>query len=186
MNANQAHTLDSLFGPPSEVINVSNFIQLAATQSHYVANGQQITSEDVASQCRYLFALISDQWSCVWQTPSVFSVGDIRNASQETWSNPTLSAYLIKDHDHTVTALHTLTQKATKSSRKAHLPDPDSLRTEVTTLQRALDSITLHSFRYFVAVSNGPTESMALDWTRMQSCSCALPRIPTRIYCVKQ
>lgn len=75
------------------------------------------------------------------------SVRDIQDSLQEVWSNPTLSAYLIKDHDHTVTALHSLSQRNAKSGRKTHLPDPDTLGVEVAHLQRGIDSVVLKSFK---------------------------------------
>ncbi|KDR75220.1 hypothetical protein GALMADRAFT_69439, partial [Galerina marginata CBS 339.88] len=79
------------------------------------------------------------------------SVSDIYNSLRDTWSNPTLSAHLIKDHDHMVSALHALhpliTQKQQKNCKKTHLPDPDTLSVEVTNLQKDLDAVSLSSFR---------------------------------------
>lgn len=74
-------------------------------------------------------------------------MADLRESLSNAWSNPTLFAHLIKDHDHMVSALHALNQKHLKATRKSHLPDPDTLPVEVTSLQRNLDAVSLNSFR---------------------------------------
>jgi len=74
-------------------------------------------------------------------------VEDIRDSLSNIWSNTTLCAHLIKDHDYIVSALHsTANPKPSKSSKKSHLPDPHTLSVEVTTLQKNLDVVSLKSF----------------------------------------
>lgn len=81
------------------------------------------------------------------------SVSELRESLCNTWSNPTLSAHLIKDHDHMVSALHALNQKPLKATRKSYLPDPDTLPVEVTNLQKSLDAVSLNSFRCVGVIS---------------------------------
>ncbi|KAF8160817.1 snRNA-activating protein of 50kDa MW C terminal-domain-containing protein [Crassisporium funariophilum] len=76
------------------------------------------------------------------------SFSDIRDPLHHLFSHPTLSAHLIKDHEHTIAALHaSVNPKLFKTGRKAHLPDPDTLPVEVANIQRSLDSISLSSWR---------------------------------------
>ncbi|KAF8973129.1 hypothetical protein BDZ97DRAFT_1779549, partial [Flammula alnicola] len=126
MNASLAHTIDSLFGPSSELIDVSTFLESSSALSQEEPKDQYYFPEDIVDEC---------------------SVIHIRESLHNIWCNPTLSAYIIKDHDHTVFALHALNQKSTKPGRKTHLPDPDTLTVEVTNLQKNLDSVSLNSFR---------------------------------------
>lgn len=83
------------------------------------------------------------------------SASDIYQSLRDTWSNPILSAHLIKDHDHTVSVLHSLSQSPEKPARKSHLPDPDTLPIEVTNLQKTLDAVSLKSFRWFRGTDSG-------------------------------
>ncbi|PPQ77186.1 hypothetical protein CVT25_011032 [Psilocybe cyanescens] len=116
--------MESLFGPPSEPINISLFLETALSQEN--AELQEIFDAEVIDEC---------------------SVSELRESLCNTWSNPTLSAHLIKDHDHMVSALHALNQKPLKATRKSYLPDPDTLPVEVTNLQKSLDAVSLNSFR---------------------------------------
>ena len=142
MNANLAHTLDSLFGPPSDIINVSEFLESSRALTSLPENEQSLAS-DVIEQCRYS----STQTILEMNSLIATSVHDIRDSLEGLWSNPTLSAHLIKDHDHTVTALHSISQRNTKSARKTHLPDPDTIGAEVAHLQKSLASVALKSFK---------------------------------------
>lgn len=52
MNANLAHTLDSLFGPPSDLINVSELLESSQAPPTLPENEQTFAS-DIIDQCRY-------------------------------------------------------------------------------------------------------------------------------------
>lgn len=80
-------------------------------------------------------------------TDQKLSVADIRDSLFQTWNNPKLSAYVLKDHEYTVASLYATTKSA-KPKRKAHFPDPDQLTSDVSALQRNLDAIKLSSWKY--------------------------------------
>jgi hypothetical protein len=144
MNPNLAHTLDSLFGPASDPIDVSAFLESPPTITPSPLTDQEDFTTDVVDECRYR----SHSLCGVPVLNSIsFSIQDVRNSLNEIWSNPALSAYLIKDHDRTVTALYTHSQKSTKSSRKTNQP-PQTLSAEVADLHKNLEGIALSSFRY--------------------------------------
>jgi len=125
MNPGLSYTLESLFGPPSEKIDIRSFLD---TSVEIIPSFEEAFSADVEEEC---------------------CVADIVDTLNNVWSNPILAAHLIKDHDHTVSALHaSVNSKASKSGRKPqHLPDPDTLKADVTNLQKQLDVVPLSSFK---------------------------------------
>lgn len=144
MNANLAHTIDSLFGPASDPIDVSAFLESSPTITPNTLNDQEDFTTDVVDECRYRSRSLCG-------IPALnsfsFSIQDVHNSLNEIWSNPPLSACLIKDHDRTVTALYTHSQKPAKASRKIKQP-PQTLPAEVADLHKNLEGIPLSSFRY--------------------------------------
>ncbi|KAF9469917.1 snRNA-activating protein of 50kDa MW C terminal-domain-containing protein [Collybia nuda] len=132
MNAGLAHTIESLFGPPSELVNVASFTQTAVEVGCYAVSsgetlepGEEPLSGTAAAEC---------------------NVSDLRDTLFQTWNNPRLSAHLLKDHEHKINTL-CATAKLLKTKRKPHLPDPNNLPSEVTVLQRHLDNIQLSSWK---------------------------------------
>ncbi|KAF8904483.1 snRNA-activating protein of 50kDa MW C terminal-domain-containing protein [Gymnopilus junonius] len=129
MNAGTTHAIESLFGPSSQKIELSNFIE-SSSELYLLTHEQETFPDHIIDEC---------------------SISEIHKLLNDTWSNPTLSAHLIRDHDNTISALHSLhstpNQKPQKLSRRSHLPDPDKLPVEVTTLQKKLDAVSLNSFR---------------------------------------
>ncbi|KAG5654413.1 hypothetical protein H0H81_003237 [Sphagnurus paluster] len=138
-------TIESLFGPPSEPVDIPAFIEAAVALN---TSDSGFSSEEITDKC---------------------SVADLRDALFDTWNNPTLSAYLSKDHDHTVTSLYSAI-KSSKNKRKANLPEPDSLPPEVAALQKSLES----------AQSRIHNLHQAFKELRPK-CSC-----PNRMCCLKQ
>ncbi|CAA7261682.1 unnamed protein product [Cyclocybe aegerita] len=125
MNAGLAHTMDSLFGPPSEPVDISAFLESTSSLPHGFTTSEP-ESQDIADEC---------------------NVSDIQQSISDIWNEPTLSAHLMKDHDHIVCALHSINSKTSKPGRKANLPDPDTLSLQVTNLQKAMDAVSLKSFK---------------------------------------
>ncbi|GLB37608.1 putative snRNA-activating protein of 50kDa MW C terminal [Lyophyllum shimeji] len=114
-------TLESLFGPPSDPIDIPAFIRTAAE----LDTTDSGPDPALADEC---------------------SVADLRDSLFDTWNNPTLSAYLSKDNEHNVTSLYSTTKSA-KPKRRVNLPDPDTLPSEVIALQKQLDSVNLTSWK---------------------------------------
>lgn len=79
------------------------------------------------------------------------SVDDVRSVLNDIWDDPTLSAHILKNHEHTIGALHSAASKSIRT-RKSNFPDPDSLLPEVVTLQKNLDSSKLISWRFVNAI----------------------------------
>ncbi|KAF8813791.1 hypothetical protein BYT27DRAFT_7083987 [Phlegmacium glaucopus] len=122
MNAGLAHTIDSLFGPASEKVDVNAFIESAKVLYQDTLSNQS-QSSTIADEC---------------------SVSDIRDSLYNLWNNPTLSATLIKDQEHTISALHASVNP--KKPRKTY-PITDSLLPEVLNLQKNIDSVSLTAWR---------------------------------------
>ncbi|KAG6920296.1 hypothetical protein DXG01_005065 [Tephrocybe rancida] len=116
-------TIESLFGPPSEPIDVSSFIQAAAALD---PDESLVEPSSAAEEC---------------------NVDDFRDNLFEAWNNPPLSAHLSNTHDLLLTSLHSTT-KTSKSKRKAQPPELNSLPPGVATLQGHLDTVKLTSWKY--------------------------------------
>ncbi|KAG6866714.1 hypothetical protein C0991_011373 [Blastosporella zonata] len=114
-------TIESLFGPPSEPINIPAFIQAAATLD---IDEPIPETSSIAEEC---------------------SVSDIHDALFNAWNNPRLSAHLSSNHDHLLMSMYSTTKS--KSKRKAQPPDLSSLPVDVAALQRNLDAVKLGSWK---------------------------------------
>ncbi|KAG6885966.1 hypothetical protein C0993_006893 [Termitomyces sp. T159_Od127] len=104
-------TIESLFGPPSEPIDIPAFIQAATAIPIEEDNTGEPLS--VADEC---------------------DVSDIRDDLSKTWNSPRLSAYLSNNHDQLLTALNSTT-KAARTKRKAQLQDSLDLPSDIVALQ---------------------------------------------------
>lgn len=142
MNAGLAHSIESLFGPASEPVDIAAFLESAAyLDSHPLKPEQEKSSAE--KECRLLN--LFEQYH-----PELMasSVDDLRSALYDIWDDPTLSAYILKNHEHTIGALHSAASKSIRTGRKSNFPDPDSLLPEVATLQKKFDSSKLISWRF--------------------------------------
>ncbi|TFK73930.1 hypothetical protein BDN72DRAFT_138869 [Pluteus cervinus] len=108
----------SLFGPPSELINIAAFIAPTGTRS------EVLHEQDSSVDC---------------------SVFDIREELNVLWNTPALSAHITKKFEHTISTLHSASNPTKK--KRPRLPDPDNYPEEVTTLQGKLDVSSLLSAR---------------------------------------
>jgi hypothetical protein len=137
MNAGLAHTVDSLFGPASEKVDVNAFIETEKVLYEDTLSNQ--SSSTIADECRFYNFLFARFHTLI----NVNSVSDIRDSLYNLWNDPTLSATLLKDHEHTIAALHPVNPK---KSRKA-LPTTDSPLPEVSDLQKSIKSVSLTAWR---------------------------------------
>lgn len=138
MNAGLALTIDSLFGPASEKVDVNAFIESEKVLYQDTLSDQSSFST-IADECRFYIFLFFARFHTLI---NVNSVSDIRDSLYNVWNNPTLSATLIKDHEHT-TAFHVVNPK---KSRKSY-PTTDSPLPEVSDLQKSLKSVSLTAWR---------------------------------------
>ncbi|KAF9075436.1 hypothetical protein BDP27DRAFT_1415229 [Rhodocollybia butyracea] len=130
MNARIEYALASDFGPPSEPIDMTKFVQDATSLPHSVPDvlGPEIDRTAIAEEC---------------------SVEDIRSSLTDTWSNPRLSAYLCKGHDKAITNIHVLKSSKLAKARKRTNPasEPYAELQEVKQLQAKLDAVPLSSWK---------------------------------------
>ena len=140
MNAGLAFTIDSLFGPASEKVDVNAFIESEKILYQDTLSNQSSFST-FADECRfYIFLFFAHFHTLI----NVNSVSDIRDSLYNLWNNPTLSATLIKDHEHSIAALHAVINP--KKSRKSY-PTTDFPPPEVSDLQKTIKSVSLTAWR---------------------------------------
>lgn len=140
MNAGLALTIDSLFGPASEKIDVNAFIESEKTLYQDTLSNQSSLST-IVDECRfYNFLFFASFHTLI----NVNSVSDIRDSLCNLWNDPTLSATLIKDHERTIAALHAVDNP--RKSRKSY-PTTDSPLPEVSDLQKSIKSVSLTAWR---------------------------------------
>lgn len=137
MNSGLAHTIDSLFGPASELIDVDAFIESEKILYQDTISNQ--SSSTIADECRFYNFLFARFHTLI----NVNSISDICDSLYNVWNNPTLSGTLVKDHEHTITALHAANLK---KLRKAY-STTDSPLPEVSDLQKSIKSVSLTSWR---------------------------------------
>lgn len=145
MNANLTYTMESLFGPCSELVDISVFLNVSsASNQDTLSSDSESVPPDVIEECRFLSHLCV----CIALVVTTgLSVADIRHSLEIIWDNPTLSGHLIREHDRTVTALYSLNQRLSKSHRKPNFPDPDTLVPEVAEVQKNMEATSLDSLK---------------------------------------
>ncbi|KAG6903094.1 hypothetical protein C0995_006281 [Termitomyces sp. Mi166 len=116
-------SIESLFGPPSEPIDIPAFIQAAIAIPNDEYNVEKPLS--IAAEC---------------------DVSDIRDNLFKTWNNPRLSAHLSINHDQLLMTLNSTT-KAARNKRKAQPQDSLDLPPDVVALQNHLDAVKLSSWK---------------------------------------
>lgn len=116
-------TIESLFGPPSEPIDIPAFIQAATAIPIEEDNAEESLS--VADEC---------------------DVSDIRDNLSKTWNSPRLSAHLSNNHNKLLVALSSTT-KAARTKRKAQLQDSLDLPPDIATLQDHLGAVKLSCWK---------------------------------------
>ena len=139
MNAGLAHTIDSLFGPASEKINVNAFIESAKLL--YQDTPSNPSSSTIADECRFHNISFLARLSQI--DKNFNSVSDIRDSLYNLWNNPTLSATLIRDHDHTIASLRAIVNP--NKSRKTY--HNTFLLPEISSLQKNTEAISLTAWR---------------------------------------
>ncbi|KAF5351890.1 hypothetical protein D9756_007555 [Leucocoprinus leucothites] len=149
MDASLPKLLESHFGPESELIGVTKAIQTISEQSKACALD------------------LEQQWSTISEDrktalASECSILDLKSTLQETWSNPTLSSFLLKDQDRIAAALSLGSNKDGKATRRGQLSAPDTMPLEVRALHDSINNIKLSSWNF-------PTEASAFIRTPRNS-----------------
>ncbi|EFI28107.1 hypothetical protein CC1G_14134 [Coprinopsis cinerea okayama7 len=136
MSSGVTQTIESLIGPPSEPISVSEFL----TSDEHARNRQA-----VAATTQIWNGLSEEERQ---QIERDCSVDDLKENLERTWDDPTLSTYILKEHESSANALYQANPKGrVRSSRKSYLPDPEDLPTEVLNLQKEFDKVPLESWK---------------------------------------
>ncbi|RXW22994.1 hypothetical protein EST38_g2864 [Candolleomyces aberdarensis] len=122
-------TIESLFGPPSELFNVEAFLK-DATQNNLAS------STSISQPEPYGVSLGQE-----------YSAADIKDELERVLDDPQFSAQLLKDHESAISALYSNFAKNKKPGRKTHFPEPETLPSEVVALRKDMDEINLKSWK---------------------------------------
>ncbi|KAJ3568861.1 hypothetical protein NP233_g5433 [Leucocoprinus birnbaumii] len=141
MDAGLPKLLESHFGPESELIEIKSVTQT-------------ISERMKASVLR-----LEQHWSSISQDrksalASECSTSDLKSTLQETWADPTLSSFLLKDQDQIAAALNQGSYKDGKATRRGQLSAPDMMPPEVRALHDSMNNVKLSSWTF-------PTEAAA-------------------------
>ncbi|KAG2146029.1 snRNA-activating protein of 50kDa MW C terminal-domain-containing protein [Suillus bovinus] len=129
---------DSYFGPPSEPINVADFLQQANSAvlsgSFTNASWEQLTSEHRNA----VEAEINE------------SISDLRSSLEQVWDNPILSAHVLRQHESTVAFVRSQADTPAPKGRKRKrhdAPEGSEYAQEVLQLQEKLDGVNLRCWQ---------------------------------------
>ncbi|TFK20983.1 hypothetical protein FA15DRAFT_598751 [Coprinopsis marcescibilis] len=134
-NSGVTQSIESLVGPCSEVISIAGFL---SSDSHDKLQHAIVESENAWDG-------LSDQEKQVIEGEC--SLSDLRECLEKTWDNPTLSTYLLKEHESSMNALYAANPKNKRQTKKPYLPDPEILPGEVIALQKELDGARLNCWK---------------------------------------
>ncbi|KAJ7496121.1 snRNA-activating protein of 50kDa MW C terminal-domain-containing protein, partial [Mycena galericulata] len=121
MNSAKTSYIENQFGPPSELINVAQFIQSTPT---VLLLPQQ--PPEIAEQC---------------------SVADIRDSLTTVGNDVHLMAHIIKTHELAIATLHMAAEKNARSRKRPAARDTSNDTPEILALQSELDHVTLESWK---------------------------------------
>ncbi|KAF7376285.1 Expansin-like EG45 domain-containing protein [Mycena sanguinolenta] len=121
MNATKTAYIENQFGPPSEPVNVAQFI-LSTSQALSLPE----YPPDIAEQC---------------------SVADIRDSLTAIGDDPRLMAHLIKNHELAISNLHMAAERTARSRKRPPVRDTSNDTPEIIALQQELDAIPLESWK---------------------------------------
>ncbi|KAH6913805.1 snRNA-activating protein of 50kDa MW C terminal-domain-containing protein [Coprinopsis sp. MPI-PUGE-AT-0042] len=146
-------TLESLIGPPSELISVSAFL----------TGGTPIPPAIAAARSAWR-SLLPDERALA---EASCSVTDIKLELETTWDDPSLAIYLAGQHDSSVNTLFSANLKAKRASKKAALSEAEVLPEEVVQLQKELERVQLKSWRTDPAASLFVRPPRNQDWNTL-------------------
>jgi hypothetical protein len=140
MNATKTSYIENQFGPPSELINVAQFIQ-----STSAALFLPQYPPEIAEQCRYydelgFFFFFFAHWLST-------SVADIRDSLTSVGNDAKAMSHLIKTHDLAVATLHLVAERSSRSRKRPAARDTSNDPQAILDLQSELDKIPLESWK---------------------------------------
>ncbi|KAJ7497460.1 snRNA-activating protein of 50kDa MW C terminal-domain-containing protein [Mycena latifolia] len=121
MNSTKASYIENQFGPPSELVNVAQFIQ-----STSAALSLPQHPPEIAEQC---------------------SVADIRDSLASLGNDAQLMAHLIKNHELAVSSLHMAAEKTARSRKRPPARDTSNDTPEILALQSEIEKVPLESWK---------------------------------------
>ncbi|KAG2119589.1 snRNA-activating protein of 50kDa MW C terminal-domain-containing protein [Suillus discolor] len=132
---------DSSFGPPSQPINVADFLQQANSAvlsgSFTNASWEQLTPE----------------YRNVVEAEINESISDLKSSLEQVWDNPVLSAHVLRQHESTVASVRGQADVPVPKGRKRkrHVaPEGSESSPESLQLQEKLDAVNLRCWRLTV------------------------------------
>ncbi|KAJ7045690.1 snRNA-activating protein of 50kDa MW C terminal-domain-containing protein [Mycena alexandri] len=121
MNATKAFYIENQFGPPSELVNVAQFVQSTPQVPPPVQHPPEI-----AEQC---------------------SVADIRDSITSVGNDAHAMAYLIKSHEYEVSSLHMAAERTARTRKRPPARDTSNDTQDTARLQSELDGVALESWK---------------------------------------
>ncbi|KAG1808202.1 snRNA-activating protein of 50kDa MW C terminal-domain-containing protein [Suillus subaureus] len=129
-----SRSFDSYFGPPSQPINVAEFLQQANSAllsgSFTNAAWEQLTPEHRNA----VEAEINE------------SISDLKSSLDQVWDNPVLSAHVLRQHESTIASVRGQADAPAPKGRKRKrdiAPEGSESTPEVLQLQEKLDAVNL-------------------------------------------
>ncbi|KAI6046044.1 hypothetical protein EDC04DRAFT_2888211 [Pisolithus marmoratus] len=142
MNVDFSRAHDSLFGPPSEPIDIGKFIE-------ETARVQAATYEDVLSHPSW--QELSEENRAAVEAECSGSIAELKTISEDAWNNPMISAHLYTKHDDAISsALGQMDGYAQKGRKRKRFDLADQSRStpEVQALQEHLLSTPLKCWEF--------------------------------------
>ncbi|KAJ3555769.1 hypothetical protein NM688_g2387 [Phlebia brevispora] len=142
MSIGQGQAHESHFGPTSELIEVSAFLQSA--QSEFGAPYPQ-SSSSIQGSAREEWLTLSEDTKRALQEEC--SVSDLRSSLNNIVVNPRLMAHVTRTHDASLQSIYETADTSNRRKRKrVTVLTPDQEQPEVTALQQKLDQVQLKSW----------------------------------------
>jgi snRNA-activating protein complex subunit 3 len=140
-----AHSYENQFGPPSDLIDVAQFIQsttVAAPDSAFWEQLPNDTKTTIEAECRCVTIRII----YILSEREQYSVSDIKSSILDIINDPRLFSHVSKSHQVTVGQIYDSADTSNRRKRKRPtFADPAEEIAEVTELQKKLDATPLRS-----------------------------------------
>lgn len=159
MNVGAAHAHDSQFGPPSEPIDVSEFLKTLETSRASPSDAAtfqrthwdilpEAEREAIQAECRCADSLVLSTFPDDLMT----SVADLQGSLNAVLDDPKLAGHIIRTHRSAASAIHHTADLTAGKSKKgarsgrAFVPDPAEESLEVIRLRDELDAVKLKAW----------------------------------------
>ncbi|KII92802.1 hypothetical protein PLICRDRAFT_37596 [Plicaturopsis crispa FD-325 SS-3] len=148
MNQAMAHAHESHFGPPSQPIDVAQFIQSAVALKTRDTKPTDVFSHE--GSFGGLESLADVPEAAKNAIEEECSVEDVASTVTDLWEDPVRLAHVLNHHEATVSVIHESADTTSKRKRKRAMPDPSHESPEIKALQDRLENIRLKSWNLYM------------------------------------